>query len=179
MAPGRRVFFALWPTRRVRERLVAATRDAVASAGGRAVHPENYHITIAFLGEVDEPALDRLLAVPPVRTGPVDLALDRLGGFGRARVAWLAPTRMPSALTALEQVLWRRLENAGFKRETRPFRPHLTLARKARPVQGMLEPVRWRATRLALVESVAGVDGARYRPLAFWSLGRAFLPART
>lgn len=175
MTAVRRVFFALWPTRRVRERVATLTRDAVANAGGRAVLPANYHITIAFLGSVDAPGLQRAMAVPPVRTGAFNLALDTLGGFGRARVFWIAPSYVPPSLQALEQVLWRRLDSAGFKRETGTFRPHLTLARKSQPVHGTLGPIRWRATRLALVESVSGANGARYRPLAFWSLGRAFL----
>jgi RNA 2',3'-cyclic 3'-phosphodiesterase len=177
MTATRRVFFALWPTRRVRDRVVTHAQEAIVQAGGRAVKPANYHITIAFLGAVDAAGLERAKAVAPVHTGPVDLVLDSLGGFGRARVFWLAPSQVPPSLQALEQVLWRRLQGAGFSRESRAFRPHLTLARKARPVPGGLGPIRWRATRLALVESVSGADGVRYRPVAFWSLGSTILPA--
>ena len=73
--------------------------------------------------------------------------------------------------------LWRSLEPLGFMRESRPWLPHLTLARRVRrpppenlalaPVESTGDAPPW---RLALVESTAHPGGARYKPLADWPL---------
>ena len=166
----RRIFFALWPDEEIRGALLRATRRAVRLSGGRPTAKRNLHITVAFLGMLDDDALVRAAAVPPVGTGPFDLDLDRLGWFREARALWLGPTEVPAALTALEQTLWERLEDAGFEREPRIYRPHLTLARRARAVEETVPAVRWPVSALTLVESIPLPRGVHYEPLQEWPL---------
>src|SRR5690606_10650260 len=56
-----RVFYALWPDEETRASLARATRHAVRRCGGRPIRRENLHITLAFLGSVDETGLQRAL----------------------------------------------------------------------------------------------------------------------
>jgi len=60
----------------------------------------------------------------------------------------------------------------GLPTESRPYRPHLTLARKVGRWEGPaeVEPLLWRADSLTLVESRTDREGSRYEPLASWPL---------
>ena len=166
----RRVFFALWPDEATRTALARATRRAARAAGGRATRRENLHITVAFLGGVTAVELDRARAVPPIGTGPVELVLDTLGHWARPRILWLAPSVRPDALMALERSLWEGLVAQGFARERKVFTPHVTLCRRASAVEAAVKPVRWRAERLTLLESVPVERGVRYEPIQEWPL---------
>ena len=99
------------------------------------------------------------------------MSLDRIGHFEQSRVLWIAPSSVPPELAALERELWERLTERGFEREPRIYRPHVTLARRARAVpEEPFEPVLWHAADLALVESVPAGKKARYEVLERWPL---------
>ncbi|HEX5421635.1 MAG TPA: RNA 2',3'-cyclic phosphodiesterase [Gammaproteobacteria bacterium] len=166
----RKLFFALWPDDATRGAIVRATRRAVRLSGGRPTAKRNLHVTVAFLGRVDDEGLDRAASVPPLATGPFELALDRLGHWRESRVLWLAPSVAPPELAALESELWAGLEAQGFEREPRIYRPHVTLARRARGVEESIESIPWAAAALVLVESVAVPGGVYYEPLREWPL---------
>jgi 2'-5' RNA ligase len=103
--------------------------------------PASIHLTLKFLGDMDEQVIDPLLVVVEQAIGSqiaVNVPLERLGAFPRPqspRVLWVGPLenwdrgaeakRIAEIHGAIEQVC----EGLGFLRETRPFSPHLTLAR--------------------------------------------------
>lgn len=103
--------------------------------------PASIHFTIKFLGNVDEQVIDPLLVAVEQAIGgqiPVNVPLERLGAFPHPqspRVLWVGPSeswergaearRVAEIHGAIEQAC----EGLGFLRETRPFSPHLTLAR--------------------------------------------------
>jgi RNA 2',3'-cyclic 3'-phosphodiesterase len=95
---------------------------------------ERMHLTIRFLGEVASsrvPALIDALS-PPLETAMFTVALGDPGAFparGAPRVLWIGFSEGGESLGRLEQEVSARLENAGIPPETRPFSPHLTLAR--------------------------------------------------
>ena len=119
------------------ETRAAVNRDAREIAqrwtSGRLTAPENYHLTLAFLGEV--PA-DRLAAVTEAMEAcpspPLALAVDEPGRFRQrdGDVIW-RKIRGGNALASLQRRLARELERRGFSLEKRPYVPHLTVARKA------------------------------------------------
>jgi RNA 2',3'-cyclic 3'-phosphodiesterase len=165
-----RAFFALWPDEATRGALSRATRLAVQASGGRPIAKERLHLTVAFLGELTPTGLAAARAVPPVPSGPFELVLDAVGVWPESRVLWLAPSVLPAALAALEGSLWGRLVAKGFRREERPYLPHITLARRARPVDVPVAPVRWPVHELALVESLRQGRAVHYEVLERWPL---------
>jgi 2'-5' RNA ligase len=177
---GVRLFFALVPDADVRTALARLARKCAGEAGGRPSSPEAMHLTLAFIGEVDASRRE-LLAAIGARLPRIafDVDLDRIGGFRAARVAWIAPSAPPEALSALQVALATELASAGFPTERRPFRPHLTLARHCRvPLASVPTPnVHWPVSRLALIESTLDPAGARYREVAGWELAPPSSPA--
>jgi RNA 2',3'-cyclic 3'-phosphodiesterase len=171
---GRRLFFALWPDDAERRALGAAFAAAIAAAGGRAVPPENLHLTLEFLGPVADAELAALAAVGAAIALPEQaVALDRLDWWRRASLLVAVPSAPAAGLLALQARLRQALQGRGFRVDTRPFRPHVTLAREAAapPAATAAAGVAWAIRELALVESVASPAGSRYVPLARWRRG--------
>lgn len=170
---GIRAFFALNPDPGVRESLAALGRDIARKSRGRAVPPDNTHLTLAFIGDVDKAALPALQAVGDrmPNTGFV-VNFDSLGAWRASGVAWIAPATLPPPLLKLHSMLADGLGAAGFELETRPFRPHVTLARRClQPLpRSRCEPIVWRADKLFLVGSELREGGPVYRNLASWDL---------
>jgi RNA 2',3'-cyclic 3'-phosphodiesterase len=142
----------------------------VQLAGGRATPAGNIHLTLAFLGEVAAarvPLLHRIAG--EARGRRFRLALDRVGSFRRARVAWAGADQPPRQLMALQAELSGRLRENGFELEERGYSPHATLARKIERAvpRARIEVIEWPVAEYALVESAAG----RYTTLASWRLG--------
>ena len=176
-----RLFFALWPSSALRRALAVATGPVVAQVEGQPVPAANLHVTLAFLGSVPGRTFVHLVEVGGQGGYPaIELDFDRLEYWPKPRVLVAMASRVPPAGAATVERLWHRIEPLGFTRDTRPWRPHLTLARKIRrpPPDGLAlgagrlppagDAARW---GLALVESVTDPRGARYRPLAEWPLG--------
>jgi 2'-5' RNA ligase len=165
---SRRVFFALWPDDETRKRVARATKDAVRRSGGRPIAKERLHVTVAFLGGLTPAGLTIASTVPPVVVGPFTLTLDTIGAFDST--LWLGARSVPTPLAELERRLWEALEGRGFVREPRIYRPHLTLARRARRVDAEVEPVEWPVAELALVESLPAGRNVHYEVLRTWPL---------
>jgi 2'-5' RNA ligase len=152
-----RLFLALWPDARVR-RALAAWRDAFAwPAGAAPVADARLHLTLHFIGEVAAarlPELDAALRVAPPR---FELVLDRAQRWPGGLVV-LQPGAVVPPLAALHRALADALRAAGLPPEARPFRPHVTLARRAAgAVAGpAAPPVRWPVAGYALVRSTLG-----------------------
>jgi 2'-5' RNA ligase len=176
MSPKARLFFALAVDAPLRDALAALAADVAHRAGGRAVPAANLHATLAFLGSVARacvPALADVGAAAAHTATAVDVTLERLGSFRRARVAWIAPGDVPDALVALQRELAGALQRAGFALDGAPWRPHVTLARHCRmPLPpATRDPLAWQVRELVLHESVSAAGGVRYDALARWPLG--------
>src|SRR5574337_1226656 len=122
--PGLKVALA-----RVQDRLKATHADVGW------VRPENLHITLKFLGQVEESHLGVIreaIAAAAAGCGPAHLVFQGLGAFPRpreARVVWIGLSHGAETLAALQTRIEVRLESLGFAREARPFTTHLTLGR--------------------------------------------------
>ena len=156
-------------------RALAQGAEALGRAGvqGRFTLPDNYHLTLVFLGETDrrteaEAALRQTGGAPfPLRTA-LPGCFSRKGGG----IWWLGVEPTPGLL-AVQQRLEEALRASGFSLEERPYRPHITLARKVRShaglapltASGLFPALEYRVDRLTLFSSQR-VDGVlRYLPL--------------
>lgn len=164
------MFFALWPDDATRTALLRATRHAVRDCGGRPIAKERLHLTVAFLGELTAAGLALARSVPPIEVGAFDLTLDAVGVWPESRILWAAPLNAPAALGDLEATLWDGLATHGFIAADRVYRPHVTLARRARAIEASVEPVRWSVRELALVESFPDGRNVHYEVLERWAL---------
>lgn len=169
-----RMFLALWPDETTRSRLVDVIGLLKKEIAGKWVKPDNLHITLAFLGEVDAerlPEVGRIAAMATV--SGFTLVFDRVEFWPRNGIVCLAPSRTPQELVNLANCLAGRLSEAGFAMERRSYRAHLTLARKGRSAQNLIvlpEPVKWRIGSFSLVESLLDKEGAVYILRETWSL---------
>jgi 2'-5' RNA ligase len=169
-ADRHRVFFALWPDDAVRSAISRATREAVRACGGRPIARDRLHLTVAFLGELSGAGLEVARQIPPIGVGAFELTLDALGIWPESKILWLAPLAPPDALGELEARLWDGLAERGFHSEERIYRPHVTLARRARPVEVPVEPIAWSVRDLALVESFPDGRNVHYEVLERWPI---------
>ena len=99
--------------------------------GARWIDAENYHITLRFLGDIDDTtASEAASALAGIRRGAFDLRFDGLTSFGgRKPRAVVAETSMPQALMDLQAEQERLLRRIGLEPEVRKYIPHVTLAR--------------------------------------------------
>ena len=177
-AESRRLFFALWPDAAVAARLHQAAQTAHAACGGRLMHRETLHVTLAFLGDVPAARMaDIEAAAAGIVAAPFTLELDRLGYWKHNRILWAGCTQVPAALTRLADSLAQDLRAAGFELETRPFAVHATLLRDAHCTAAVPPPaaIRWPLADFALVGSRRGPDGSRYEVLKRWPLTAAIV----
>ena len=99
------------------------------------VAPENFHITLKFLGNVVEDALPEVVkAVEEAMRGfsPFDLAISGVGAFpnpARARVVWVGSGEGREQLAQLASAVDRNLAKLGFEKEDKPFKAHITIGR--------------------------------------------------
>jgi 2'-5' RNA ligase len=171
--PSRRLFFGIALPPEGREALHRALANSQLPSSARPTPETNWHLTLVFLGNIAEthlPAVKR--AAQRVNGQGFDLSLDRLGYWSRPRVVWAAPTAIPSELGHLIGDLQRQLKTAGIDTDSRPYAPHLTLARKVRPapILADLEPLSWSVQRFQLYQSVSSPHGVRYPVLESWKL---------
>lgn len=172
---SQRVFFALWPDDTTRDAIDRFTRGAVEQCGGTPIAPENFHMTLRFVGHADAGAMARMRkAAERVRTEPLRFTLDQLGFWQEPAVFWLGCRKAPDPLLRLVVNLNTEMGSEGFLVETRPFRPHVTLARNAReaPQSELYEKVEWSSDKFVLVGSRTDETGPTYTVLDEWPLSK-------
>lgn len=173
-----RTFIALELPDRMRCEVASLAHGLSGLIPGRFMARGTYHVTLAFLGEIDEAvaravvgALDEIAP----RHGPIGLRPTGLGTFGRPRdcTLWLGIDRT-GELAALAGDVRGALDERGVAFDAKPFRPHITLARRASlpatPLEGLVFPADALARRVTLFKSSLASSGAVYKPLYTISL---------
>ena len=167
------------------ERTVSGLRE-MGLGDVRWVQLQGIHLTLKFLGEIDDAMVQPILAAAERSchgTGSFELTLSGLGCFPNSkkpRVIWAGLEGDIEALIQLQARLDQELHlSCSFKREDRPFRPHLTLARvrdiasdkDRRSVGERIDAVplptdiRWTVSQINLIHSTLTPQGAKYRTL--------------
>jgi 2'-5' RNA ligase len=129
---------------------------------GRAVAPENFHLTVAFLGEHPGPVIEDVhFALSAIRAPAFHLAVDGVGlfGSGRPRVLYAGIHRQP-ALGHLREKVLQAARSAGLNLPRERFSPHVTLARFKNGLKGeeMQEMQAFVARRMPLAAGPFAVD---------------------
>lgn len=99
------------------------------------VKPGNVHITLKFLGEIDEekiPEINNAIRVCAKEQKPFEIEIKGSGGFPnlhRPRVIWVGLTEGAEELKRLAGAVDNELYKLGFQKEKRAFKPHLTVGR--------------------------------------------------
>lgn len=164
----KRLFFALWPDHRQRDRLRDVINSVAKTVEGRAVDRRNWHVTLAFIGTFPAHRVPYLLErASEVHVDPFRLTFDRLEYWPRPKVASLSAATVPPELQGLVDTLHGIMLDTGLRPEDRAYRPHITVVRNARAFQ--TERLTQRATTewsgFELMESVSGPGGVSYVPV--------------
>jgi len=168
--PGLRLFYALWPTAEVCRRLVEI---AVRAAVGDAIPAQNYHLTIAFVGEVPAERLAELRDIGAgLRVPRCELKFDALEYWPKPEVVVAAARDVPASLAQVWSDLHATLAAREFLLRPKRLRPHVTLARKVlqAPVLEPIAPVAWEADQFCLVRSQSGSAHSVYTVVDTWPL---------
>lgn len=145
-----RAFVAVPVEEPVTLRRLAGARSLLPDLHGiRWIPPGQIHLTLKFLGEIEEERIDAAKAATaraartaegdPPGAGPFRLTIEGLGAFpphGGARVLWAGCGEGADALCSLAARVEAAFAGEGFPPEERPFSPHLTLARVKDPDAG-------------------------------------------
>ncbi|MGR8931261.1 MAG: RNA 2',3'-cyclic phosphodiesterase [Gammaproteobacteria bacterium] len=164
----RRLFFALWPDDVIRRQCLQVMR-AIRSAG-RPVSTMNLHNTLVFLGSVDD---DQRIAMSgaagTIAVQPMSLTFNRLAYWKKPAVVCLCTEQGDPAVLSLVDQLTLAAVRIGISVDKRPYKPHITLLRKAKsPPEIEFEPIVWRANGFCLVESCSTASGVEYRVIERW-----------
>jgi 2'-5' RNA ligase len=153
--------------------------------GARWLQPEQLHLTLKFIGEVDGGVLrDVIEALGEVVSDPFDLELKGVGHFPPRRnpeTLWVGVTRNES-LTSLHNRIESALARIGIDRESRKYAPHVAIARLRGPnvervarylaMNGLFSLSPFPVTEFVLYSSVLSSEGAQYQIEAVYPLHR-------
>jgi len=176
------IFLAVDLTDENRHALAATLADsgAVARIPGRRTRPENWHITVRFIGDATEVQVDRLAErteslLRQSAPGCGTVTVEGLGAFpkqAKATVLFAAIGDRLGLLSTLAGICDEAATEVGFEPEGRPFTPHLTLSRirpprDVRSIVDLLElvPVKIEVAAVTMFQTVATPNGPTYLPL--------------
>ena len=168
-----RLFFAAFPGPEGRLYLEAASLAPGLSADARLVPAENYHLTLAFAGDVSNAQAAALrLAGAAVRSAAFEVRLDVYEYWPKSGVVVAAASEPPAALIELRRLLCIELDRLGVPADPHAFRPHVTLARKVAqaPVLKAMSEISWNVSTFQLVHSSRSAEGSVYTVVDSWPL---------
>lgn len=159
----------------------------------RWLDPTGIHLTLAFLGELNDEQLSEAMNASATTARQVkafSYHLSRLGIFGsphHPRIIWMGIEEPSGSLVRLHRMLNQELEQRGFEIDKRPFSPHLTLARIKAPLtpteqqelqrllagdqRGIASPTDYPANLIHVMKSELSRSGAHYTSLREYRLG--------
>lgn len=129
-APPQRLFTALWPTTAVRAAIVQWQDAWTWPRQAALVKPDKLHLTLHFLGDVPADRVADLRGALRLPFEPFSLDWGEAGVWPNG-VAVLQPLATPPALLRLHAALGERIAQLSLPLDERPYRPHVTLARRA------------------------------------------------
>lgn len=168
----KRLFFALEIPHR--DRLaIDKWRTLVFSGLIRPVATDNLHLSLCFIGEVNDDIEQSLIELTPATNGPaIELTFCELGFFSRPGILYLAPHDVPQPLKSLAKTFRRLARRLSLTTEQREYKPHLTLYRRVLSLPPLAQPPCFiiKFEHLVLYQSILAPAGVRYHKIASWQL---------
>lgn len=168
----KRLFIGLNPSKK--EKLqIAQWRDNHLGVNVKSVKPENFHITLCFIGLVKENLIQNLLlAIEHTAKPKCSITLNELDCWPKPQVLFLKAKNSNIHLEKLAQNIINTTKACGIEQEKRPFIPHLTLSRKAKHVPTISNAIdiNINFTECHLFESIATDNGVHYKIIHTWPL---------
>ena len=134
----------------------------------------NFHITLAFLGQVKPQLLDPLLEqLNQLNNRPFQLTVDQFNVWQRPSIAWLGFSSPVCQLDQIQLSVSRCARNAAIQLTERKYIPHITLARKCKNLTArpLIAPYfRFNVEQFCLFESVSTASGVQYPIRHQWPL---------
>jgi 2'-5' RNA ligase len=164
-----RLFFALWPDADTKSKLAGVAAKMRLADRSRLVPAENYHLTLAFIGEVPGSRLPALLKIGATqRAARLRISFDATEYWARSQVVVAAAQKTSAELFAL----WEQLHKDLALPEQPNRHAHVTLARKVAqaPVLQAMSPVTWSTNSFGLYRSDTSGVQAAYTVVDTWPL---------
>jgi len=165
----KRLFFALWPDTKTRKQ-VAKFQQSIHAQSLKKVKADNLHVTLLFLGNINnktETALKQ--SVENIKVSPFPLQFEQLSFWKKPRILCLTTQQYDTQLSILVKTLKQASEQCAIKTEERPYKPHITLARKAHTRIALDVPlIELHTQSFCLVESCSTPNGVSYQVLQEW-----------
>ncbi len=152
------------------------TREKIRNAPAIpvAVPAANYHITLAFLGNLSSRQQEALICqLDNIHAHPVELNLNQTGYWPKPKIVFVAPEQIPQPLHSLHTQVRKAAREAGIETESRDYQPHVTMVRKASPSMPppLFAPdIPCQFDAFHLFESVSTPNGVTYPIRQSWKL---------
>lgn len=177
-----RTFICIELTEEIRQRLADLQRELKQySADVRWVRPESIHLTLKFLGDVDERAINDIAQATEIAckgTPTFFIGIRQTGAFPnlrRPRVLWVDVDEPEGNLKSLHKKIEEELTSLGYPKEKRSFSPHLTIGRvkSLREIDKVTQKLQamdftagnFQASEVVVMRSELKPSGAVYTPL--------------
>ena len=167
-----RLFYAVVPDEATRERIARAAAALTLDSGARLVPRNNYHATLAFVGEIPAASIPALREVGRAQAAAAfSMRLDTLDFWPKPAVVVARASAVPDPLEALWQRLHQDLAGHGWARNPKRLRPHVTLARQVTCSPAFSDmSVVWEARDFSLMSSDTSGPDPVYTVLDTWPL---------
>ena len=150
----------------------------IAQEHVRKIPQQNYHLTLAFLGQLTSEQQILLMKTlddqhHQLPHQAITLTTDNFGLFRKPQVAYVAIKKPHCALESLEQHIANLCSVVGYKAQHQEFVPHISILRKAKSQptpQPSTHNLNLTCTSYSLYESVSAESGVKYLPLKTWQL---------
>jgi 2'-5' RNA ligase len=170
MSENSRLFLALWPDDNTRAKLEQLSQS-IRSKDALLVPPHNYHVTLVFIGRVNEVTECQIKKrIARISSSTFTITFNRFNYWQRPKVICLTAQNPGQQIMVLAETLNSAIINVGLPTDTRPYTPHITLAKHVSTFdEPVCEPIAWKAKSFCLVESCPESDGVVYKVKDQWA----------
>ena len=179
MAQTKQLFLSLVIPDRAKQQLNTWRNRNLYTLEQAPIPTDNYHVTLVYIGAVNQHQLiDLRRHLSDITSDNFVLNINKTDYWPTPKVLHLMPTSIPPRLIDLQRKVNKATKRAGLPPESRPYRPHITLYRKIKPMQfeqleqdGLPEPnTSITIKQFAIYESISDADGVYYKQLDTFNL---------